>query len=449
MKMLKILSSLALVSMTLFSCSKDNKEDNEPDYVNLNTSLISIDADGGSQSFTISTKGNWIVSGGSGWVTVSPSSGTGQGSVSIQVQTNNDLESRSCTLTVTSGTASSSVKVEQRGIDAKLAVDVNSINLGGEADASGSFNITSNTSWSISTSADWLTLSSENGNGNSSIKITANSRNNTSSEREAIINITGKGGTITVKVIQKGLLVADCRVKPDKIVTLADAMATNWKYESNVAYYYWYIATQSNIDRMTEDELVKAVTELSGTRATPRDNYISSFRNLNPNSNYYILSVAFNSDGKRGDLVKTPFRTKSNVNQPIASFDVDSFEASSNQWSIDIKINAAVDVYYVWPIYYDDWYDSTTAFLAWVFMYGGDKYIMGPFKNSGSFNFSITNSGYVHAMTWAKGVDGEYSGIIDRVSGKMKSSDPSLKSLVKKPVLYQDKDILYQEFKVK
>ncbi|HPE58439.1 MAG TPA: metallophosphoesterase, partial [Bacteroidales bacterium] len=82
-----------------------------------------------------------------------------------------------------------------------LSVSPESIVLGYNSGSGGSFDITSNTSWSISDDADWLDVVPETGSNSQTIVVTANTANTGTEPREATVTITGSGvsaKTVTV-----------------------------------------------------------------------------------------------------------------------------------------------------------------------------------------------------------------------------------------------------------
>jgi hypothetical protein len=95
------------------------------------------------------------------------------------------------------------------------------------------FDIVSNTSWSISGTPAWMTLSSTSGTGNATITITAVSDNTSTEMRTAVITLaaTGTGNfTVTVSQIPK--------ITPDA-PSVGDGSASNPYRIANLANLYW------------------------------------------------------------------------------------------------------------------------------------------------------------------------------------------------------------------
>jgi hypothetical protein len=82
-----------------------------------------------------------------------------------------------------------------------LAVSATEVPLGYVAGSSGSFEIVSNTSWSVSNDASWLDVSPVSGSNGGTITVAANSANEGPSPRAAAVTISGAGvpaKTVTV-----------------------------------------------------------------------------------------------------------------------------------------------------------------------------------------------------------------------------------------------------------
>ena len=142
----------------------------------VSPNTFTLSSDGDSQVLKIQSNTSWLITGASGWLSLSSSSGKGNASVVLTAQESKDIDERKCTLIVQSegGEISEPVSVVQQGVSVSLSVDVKEINLA-EAGKEQTFNITCNTSWSISGVPEWLTVSSTNGVGNAAIKVSANS----------------------------------------------------------------------------------------------------------------------------------------------------------------------------------------------------------------------------------------------------------------------------------
>ena len=197
--------------------------------------------------------------------------GQGNKNIVVTASENTTTTVRKCQLRIVTddGEVTETVSIEQAAKSEDISVNVSEINLDGKANSNSSFLITSNAVWSISGVADWLTLSSTNGNGSSQIIVTAKSDNLSSSPRQCRLSIRAGQKSVSVNVIQNGMYATNCDVVPNKIVVLADGFAFDYKYDSNVAYYYVECYNPTKIERMTDSEIIAMMTQDTDDRDTP------------------------------------------------------------------------------------------------------------------------------------------------------------------------------------
>jgi hypothetical protein len=175
---------------------------------------ISFSPEAGSQTFSISSPVSWSVTDNAAWITVSPTSGSGNATVTVSVTTNTSTNSRSAPVIVLApvqvgGVTDRTVTVTQSGITAILSVSPTDLSIGCSSGSSGTFEINSNISWSVSDDASWLDVSPANGSNNNTVTITSNSANASNSLRSAWVTVAGGGITRTVTVMQNGAEVCD------------------------------------------------------------------------------------------------------------------------------------------------------------------------------------------------------------------------------------------------
>ena len=90
-------------------------------------------------------------------------------------------------------------------IQRTLNVSPATVSIVHESGSNGTFGITSNTSWTITDDADWLSVSPASGSNNATITVTASSKNPTTTARTAKVTIVGAGvANKTVSVTQEG-----------------------------------------------------------------------------------------------------------------------------------------------------------------------------------------------------------------------------------------------------
>mgnify|MGYP002749621267 FL=1 len=154
-------------------------------------------------NLTIDSEADWTSVVSDSWITVNPNSGkAGKTIVSIEVTPNTSISPRTGYIAIKTGTAERlQIAVSQKGIyiEAEESLSFSSI------EESKKLSIRSNTSWTVTSKPNWLTLSKESGEGNSEVIVAASDNPNTSSRSgEIVLSQTGLSILCKVKVTQLG-----------------------------------------------------------------------------------------------------------------------------------------------------------------------------------------------------------------------------------------------------
>ena len=444
-KLLKTLFAVqALIALfALTACSSDSEESST---ISVDASTLKFEADGRSQTFSIQSNTNWTIIGNANWVQVSPASGSGSKSVVVSTQENTTTSPRSCTLNLTTDdkAASTTVLIVQAGTTDNISVDVSSLTLEGKAGSTGSIRITCNTEWKVTSSLDWVSLSSTSGNGSSQITLTTTSDNLSSTPRKGDLTITAGQKTINVTISQNGLYAAKCNVSPKELVVLSDGCAFDCNFDSNVAYYYWEFYNQRNADRLTDSEIIDKM--LDGSRLTPGDEVVQSVSGLQANTDYVIYIVGFNKNGEHGDLIKTKLTTKKGNNQPFAEITDVRYNDDVFLWTT--SPNGFVKHYYQYYITEPNYFSWADPAIAWLFKkeLEADSDKFPPYLQANTQTVLRNGSDKFHLATWAVDGDGNLSGLIDRFRATVSSSSSAPKRLKNKKIQKQQNPVR-QSFK--
>jgi hypothetical protein len=179
------------------------------------TSVSVAAAAGSTGTFSITSNTSWTVSDNQTWLTVSPTSGSDNTTVTVTAQENTDTSTRSATVTVSAtGAASQTVTVTQAAgsTTPTLSVSPTSVSVAAAAGSTGTFNITSNTSWTVSDDQSWLTVSPTSGLNNATVTVTAQENEDTTA-RTATVTVSGTGvASKTVAVTQSASSGGDCTI---------------------------------------------------------------------------------------------------------------------------------------------------------------------------------------------------------------------------------------------
>ena len=178
-----------------------------PTLLTSTQSLSLVSTSAGTVSLTITSSTSWSVVSSQSWLTTISGAGTGNQVLSLSATANTLAAPRTATVTVSAnGVASQVITVIQAGAPATLATSVASLTVDA-AGGSPSVTITSNTSWSVSSSQPWLTAAPASGSGNAALTVTV-SANTVVDSRSAILTVSANGvASQLIAIMQRGILV--------------------------------------------------------------------------------------------------------------------------------------------------------------------------------------------------------------------------------------------------
>lgn len=174
---------------------------------------LSVTASDQTSSFSISSNTNWSVSSDQTWCVPSLTSGNGDKMITLSFSKNESSTKRTAIILVQAGSLSEKIIVNQSGLDMSLSISTESLSADFNSQTL-SFDISSNTDWTVSSDQTWCVLSAVSGSGNKTINCSI-SENTQSQSRTASIIVSAGNLSKTVTVTQKG--------KAGKIVNIPDA----------------------------------------------------------------------------------------------------------------------------------------------------------------------------------------------------------------------------------
>jgi len=420
-------SLLAIMMVTMLNAglSSCKKDDPDPELSVSTNSIKFASAASGSQTFSVSSNVGWTINANPSWLTVNPTTGSGNGVVSASVTESTEFADRTGSITIisTEGGIIKTIDVTQEGMKASLSVSPTSFSdIDGKMGGSVTFNITANVSWEINSDAGWLSLSTSSGNGNSSVTATAQA-NNTDSRRTATLTIKGKEGnppSVTVTITQGEGTNTKLNVSPKTIIALADGIAFDFSYGSDVMYYYCKMYTKKTAERYTDAELISDMSSNSSDRDTPSDGYVAYWSGMTPLTEYVACTVGYDRNGKSGSLMRTPISTKSATNQAAAY--ISEVKYSDTYWYWTTTPNGYVTKYYQWFIgNLNIHYIEGNAAVAWFFDQAmkQNPNDFAPIVKGDDWQRARNGATIFDVVTWAVDVNGNFSGVIDRFSGSV------------------------------
>ena len=157
---------------------------------------------GGEQHFSIASNTSWTITGTSSWLTLDKTSGTGNSEVKVTVGETDSDETRQATLTVTAEDHTAAITISQEG--KSISIEGNGTLAFGVEGGTQEFSVTSNTSWTITGQASWLSLSASSGT-QKDTQLSITCQPNPGQERTAtIVFRSGTKAETSVTLTQQG-----------------------------------------------------------------------------------------------------------------------------------------------------------------------------------------------------------------------------------------------------
>ncbi len=352
--------TVAAVSFMLSCCKKEEN----PELVVTGSPNVVLTAEGASVSANViisTSHTDWDVVTSDNWLHASKN---GQ-QVKVSAEKNQELTDRIGTVTIYA-TADSKLcyllNVTQKGDEPYIKINgLESCDIVFTGDFDGksgidykqTINITSNVNWEAQNIPSWLSVSPKNGNGAVTMTIYPMSENASSTKRSATINLTGGGKTAKIEVEQIDYL-SNVKVTPTNLVALYNQIGYDLKETGKVNIFHWLCVSEREMNRMTDKELLEALLEEESNKFV--DDYMffpaydSNGSRITQNTTYYICTVAFDVDDKRGEVVKSKVTTPSYQdadNDAWVSFPSEDMTYASDGFQFTAVKEGFCDTYHV------------------------------------------------------------------------------------------------------
>jgi len=156
-----------------------------------------------SKTFDIVSNTDWNVSSDQTWLVPSKLSGSGNESIILTAQENSNLTTRTATITIAGqGTNTQIITVTQDGTGTTLSVSKDTLSIGSSENSKSSFEVYSNTKWTISSSQNWLTSSISDNIGDATVTLTAKENSDTIKRIASLIISANGVNSQTIIVLQ-------------------------------------------------------------------------------------------------------------------------------------------------------------------------------------------------------------------------------------------------------
>ena len=328
----------------------------------LSISLTSLNfaASGEQNTFNITSNTNWAVSSNASWLMVAPTSGNNNGTVTATVTANTTTTQRTATITVNgTGVTAQTISVTQEATAPTPTLSVSPASLSFAASGEQqTFSITSNTDWTVSGNASWLTISPDSGSNNNMITVTA-AANSDTIRRTATVTISGTGVTAqTISITQDATpIIPSLSVSSTSLnftafgeqQTFIVTSNTDWIISSSAPWLTVYPTSGSNNATVTVTSAENTATTqrtatitVSGTGVTAQTISITqAAASIIPTLSVSPTSLNFAASGER-----QAFSIVSNTDWTVSSSDswvTVSLSSGSNDGTITVTAVANSD----------------------------------------------------------------------------------------------------------
>lgn len=312
-----------------------------------------------------------------------------------------------------------------------LEVSPTSVNLSGDAGATATFTITTNSRWSIKDLPSWVSLSSSLGNGNATITITTTSANMSKEERFAtlFVNAGGEvdaGGKIaSIVVRQSPIVIASNEVYIHDELIMSDGYCAYITLGDQLTQYAGLAIPVAKYESQTEDDILAAIKTGNHNSAKAENNYCV-WSSRAPNTEYVICIAGLDADGNCGPLTTRHITTKSN--KSLYNATIGEITTSGSQWKIPIFKQAECDYYYIMSTRNDNAVQFSGLPNIYLAMLAKTYIASHPTSyETGTGNFvsdRYSNDYALFVYTWGVNRAGVYSGVISSQYKNLRSSRP-------------------------
>ena len=175
-----------------------------PSEISVSDYTVEFENVASKSNITIKSEAAWTSAVSDSWITVNPEKGdAGQTNVAIEVTPNTSISNRTGHVMIKTGNADRiQITVVQKGI--YVETEESTLTFGSLIESQ-KLAIRSNTSWTVVSKPNWISLSKETGEGNDNITVTTSDNPNTSARTgEIVIGQPGLSIQAKVQIVQNG-----------------------------------------------------------------------------------------------------------------------------------------------------------------------------------------------------------------------------------------------------
>ena len=347
-KSLYLMAAAMALCLTMYSCLKEETTVSTSCYPEVDVDKHYLEFKSGEDTKTVkvNSQEDWTYTVDEDWLHVMRNGNK----LTVQVDENRTKETRECLLTIFAlddSKKKAEVKVFQQTSLVTVSCSDTELNFSSHEGAYNILSVKSNGEWKVRSTPDWLRASVSGGYGNKSISFTTLSANNTSVDRTGKIVIGTNDEEVQISVKQYGGVLSNCQVTPNHITILSNGIAFDMDYSraSNVAHYYRGYMEASRAGIMTNPEVISTL-QREFQRHLPTDDEVANFSDLKPNTKYIIYTLAYDMEGKRGELLSTEVTTcKTELNEPCGW--ISGLKCADPYWEWNVTMSATCYSYWM------------------------------------------------------------------------------------------------------
>ena len=246
MKRMVFALSASMALLTICSCwNADEELEATPSREYLRTSDVVVAGDATKGSIHVDANCGWTIVTKSAWLSLSAGSGEGNGDVTFTMTVNpSSVEERTATVTLKSaGGITTTLTVRQERDKEQLFVIPDELEFFADETGYQEFTVTSNSSWTIMSIPEWVTLSITQGTGTGSVRVTVDENTSEDSRTPAVLIVTGSGGTSATVTVRQSGRSALLTASPLNIMAAAPTGTYTFTITGNVG---WQVSVSDN-----------------------------------------------------------------------------------------------------------------------------------------------------------------------------------------------------------
>lgn len=261
------------------------------ELLSFNVDQLSFVAKGETKTLSIQSNTAWTLQGAEDWFTLSTTQGKGNQDITITAKPNNSEKARQAVLIVQGTSLTARVTLRQEGEQRTITPNVTSLTfeaIGGMKD----FVLEGTAAWTVSSSAEWLTLDPLSGTGTTTIHATCTDNTELKSRTAQItITITSTGTTQIIEVVQQAAsvptLVNFRLVSTERTEATLSARALS---DFDIQEYGFCYSTTSENPTTTD-------TKVEATGRDTQGDYSTTLTGLQSGTTYYVRAYACSKVG--------------------------------------------------------------------------------------------------------------------------------------------------------